>query len=374
MITTRALVIGLAGVAMAAFGTGRAVAQTAPPALGSLRTPPSPAFSLLGIEPSAVERPATPADAAVAVVNRFRDGAVPKNFAFEASPYWLKVHPDLTWRADARRSIGQSIARTASLSLGTAETGTDAAPATSLAFGFRTLIVSGRLSQESQTALEKVEETLRRQSEIMNGVMKSRGLDKLLDQVLAKEITREEYDRLTAALALAATSSDEYRQQSQASLKDVANKRDGFALELAAGAMWDFAKGDWEARQFRQRAIWLTPSYERGPWTALGVVRYIDDSKVPNEDALDWGGRAIFSTADYTFSLEYVERAPNDPTDVLKRSHRLVGVAEYRVSSGTWLVASFGKDRQKGTSTAETLVAQLGLSFSFSKDRYKFEN
>jgi hypothetical protein len=48
-----------------------------------------------------------------------------------------------------------------------------------------------------------------------------------------------------------------------------------------------------------------------------------------------------------------------------------VGVAEYRVSPATWVIASFGKDRRK-TGTTHTLVAQLGLAFSFSKDRYSF--
>jgi hypothetical protein len=49
----------------------------------------------------------------------------------------------------------------------------------------------------------------------------------------------------------------------------------------------------------------------------------------------------------------------------------LVGIGEYRVTSGTWIVASFGKDLQQ-TPMADTLVARLGLSFNFSKERYKF--
>jgi hypothetical protein len=64
-----------------------------------------------------------------------------------------------------------------------------------------------------------------------------------------------------------------------------------------------------------------------------------------------------------------VQRSPIDPTETIRRSHRFVGIAEYRVSPATWIIASFGKDRQK-TGTRETLVAQLGLAFSFSKDRY----
>ena len=119
-------------------------------------------------------------------------------------------------------------------------------------------------------------------------------------------------------------------------------------------------------------AFWATPSYEAKPWTLLGVLRYEDDARAADDDGVDWGGRAIFSAENYAFSLEYVERVPIDATPALSRSHRLVGIAEYRVTSGTWLVASFGKDRQKTSTPLGTLVAQLGLAFNFSKERYKF--
>ena len=51
-----------------------AAAQQQPPEFDSLRTPSAPAFNVLDIEPSAVERPATPSDAAVSFVNNFREG------------------------------------------------------------------------------------------------------------------------------------------------------------------------------------------------------------------------------------------------------------------------------------------------------------
>ncbi len=105
------------------------------------------------------------------------------------------------------------------------------------------------------------------------------------------------------------------------------------------------------------------------------MLRYLDEDAASSPgagldiDAFDWGGRAIYSTADYGLSLEFVQRSPIEQTDIVKRSHRFVGIAEYRISRASWVVASFGKDRQK-TGTRETLIAQLGLGFSFSKDRY----
>ena len=352
-----------------AHAQGQAPPQDSVPQLGALRTPPSPAFTLLGIEPSAVERPATPSDVALTFVNKVQDGIVPRNFAFEASPYWLRSRPALTWRGDISRSVASSLARTTSVSVATAETGAGAAPVSSLAVAFRTFLFSGRLSAATQRALEQLEQTLQATSVMFLQLMNERGFRELQAARIAGTITPEEYDTRVAAMAESVRGSPIFEEALEA-VPEVASKRDGFALELAVGLLWDFPEASWERHQFRRRAIWLTPSYEQGSWTVLGVMRYLDDAAAINEDAVDWGGRAIFSGANFGVSLEFVERAPVEPTDMFRRSHRVVGIAEYRLRNGMWAVASFGKDRRQTTPVASTLVAQLGLAFSFSKDRY----
>ena len=370
MTSTRSLAIVVCALVYL-FAPAGATAQTEPAQLGALRTPPSPAFALLGLEPSAIERPATPADAALTLVNRLRDGVVPRNFAFETSPYWLVGRPNLTWQGDISRKIHESLARTTSISVGTAETGTDAAPVSSLALGVRTFLVSGRMNQATQQALTDLERTLQASGDVFLALMRKEGLTQLGVERANRTITPEAYDAAVLRLAETVRKSDAYLK-TLADVKDVAAKREGFFLEIAAGLLWNFPNANWEAKEFRKRALWLTPSYEQGHWSFLGVLRYIDDSVTPNEDAVDWGGRSIYSNANYAVSLEFVERSPIDPTDTFKRSHRLVGIAEYRLASGMWAIASFGKDRQKTPTRDNTLVAQLGLSFNFSKDRYKF--
>jgi len=159
-------------------------AQSQAPELDALRTPPTPAFTVLDLEPSAVERPATPADAAMAFVSNFRNGTVPKNFAFESSPYWLASRPHVTWRGDARRTVAQSLARTSSVSVATAETGTEPAPVSSLAFGFRTLVFSGRLTAQTVTALENLEQRLAENGGVFLSLMRERGLTALDAELL----------------------------------------------------------------------------------------------------------------------------------------------------------------------------------------------
>jgi hypothetical protein len=303
-------------------------------------------------------------------INKFRQSTLPKDYAFEASPYWLVRRPNLSWRSDLRRNVTQSIVRTLSLSIATAETGSDVSPLTSLGVGVRTLLSSGRMTEATEQALADLEQTLSETGDVFLRLVGEAGLDSL-DVLLANgKITVADYERQKPQIAALVLESEEY-QNAMARAEDIAAKREGFFFEVAAGFVWDFAGGRWASRAFGQRGIWATPSYEFGPWNVLGVLRYLDETETPNQDAIDMGGRAIYSGADYALSFEYVARSPLDQTPVVRRSHRLVGVAEYRVSRATWLIASFGKDRQK-TSTTQTLIAQLGVSFSFSKDRYSF--
>src|SRR5437764_11125964 len=99
--------------AMPVFAQPAAPGTTAVEPISSLKTPASPAFTLLGIEPASVERPSSPSDFAVTLIDHAKDPASFKNFAIELGPYWLVRHPSLTWQDDIKRNFVQSIARTA---------------------------------------------------------------------------------------------------------------------------------------------------------------------------------------------------------------------------------------------------------------------
>ncbi len=95
------------------------------PAFNGWRTPVSPAFVLLGVAPTVVERPNTPSDLALSVLNRSTSfTSLPRDVALEFSPYWLVKHPTLTWQEDTVRGIGTSLARTMTISLATADAST----------------------------------------------------------------------------------------------------------------------------------------------------------------------------------------------------------------------------------------------------------
>src|SRR3989442_3321906 len=108
---TRALaaVLALASSALAAAGA----AQTAPGGLEELRTPASPAFVLLDLTPSAVERPTTPKALAASLLAATGDlQFLPRNYAIDVAPYWLPPHPPLTYKQLPHPRLWQSLQST----------------------------------------------------------------------------------------------------------------------------------------------------------------------------------------------------------------------------------------------------------------------
>ena len=64
--------------------------------LSDLKVPVSPAFSLLDFAPKTIESPGTiKAFTTNLVTTAAKAGGIPKDFAFEFSPYWFFKHPNM---------------------------------------------------------------------------------------------------------------------------------------------------------------------------------------------------------------------------------------------------------------------------------------
>jgi hypothetical protein len=131
------------------------------PAFNAIRTPSSPGFELLGVAPTSIERPNTPAALALTLGGKTQNfSTIPKDFALEISPHWLVGHPTLTWQADVRRHVDESILRTLTISAATAEVGDSTEPVTGVSLGFRTSIFSGTMTELSQAHLRSLDSML----------------------------------------------------------------------------------------------------------------------------------------------------------------------------------------------------------------------
>jgi hypothetical protein len=373
---------------LAALSGSDLAAQQEPalPDLGSLKPASAPAFILLDVSPTAVERPSEAADLAFSLANRSSMlSRVPENYALEFSPYWLRPRPALTWQADSSRSLGAALARTLSLSAATAELGTGDAPLTGVALGGRAQLVSGRHSTETRRALRALEDSLAAEGGLLLRMANPdlQSLEAWLREQLAQpdaapaQIRQEYLARRTAIYDRVMASADYQARvaRMRSAFDNLALRREGPMLEVAGGASWGFPGGTWDRGSLRRWGAWASYGCERcvqwqggTPFTPVAVLRYLGGEQGDSlGNALDFGGRLILGSARYSASVEGVRRqfvgdgAPD-------ARYRLAGIMEYQVGQDLWLRASFGRDYQ--TEREGSLLAQFGLKFNFADQRY----
>ncbi|HET6764260.1 MAG TPA: hypothetical protein VFH27_11330 [Longimicrobiaceae bacterium] len=360
------------------------------PALNSLRPTASPAFVLLGVSPTEVTRPTSMPDLGLDVASVARTfSSVPQNYALEASPFWLRGHSGLSWQNDTTRSIGQSVARTLGISVATAETGTALVPRTGVAFGLRTMLLSGHIPAAVRDTLARLGTYLASEGALFERyAAPQRALDDAwasaelarigtlpaTDKPAALRAFQEANEARKAQRRAIVEQNAAYRSEVAAGRKrfdGFAMRREGAMLEVAAGSTWDFAGRDWQTGQLGRAGVWATYSCEGcvlaggAPVTPLVLVRYTH-ARSDDANVLDAGGRLILSGGRYDLSAEGVARSflgKDTPT-----LYRVAGIFDYQVQQNLWLLASFGRDYQ--TAAQGSLVAQLGLKFNFAQARY----
>src|SRR5690606_9372071 len=221
------------------------------PSVNDIRTPNSPAFTVLGVQPTSIEKPSTPADLTLALDNATEGfTSFPKNFAVELSPYWMsKTARSIKWQDDVERSLEESLLRTLSLSFATTSKTIDENESRGLSYGVRCFLVSGKIGKESIDAIKRIEtelsnyskafqqgnvEELRHLENNMQREMIEASGDKLKQEKIFAEYNRrrEELDKENTRRI-----NELEARVDQDAVQEFAPQREGFMLELAyAGA------------------------------------------------------------------------------------------------------------------------------------------
>lgn len=346
------------------------------PEFNLMRTPASPAFTLLDMAPTAVERPGTPAAVAISMLSATTGlTQLPSDYSLELSPYWLFGHPQLTWQSDTVRNVLESIQRTATLSFGTAKAG-DSSNATLFSTGIRLSLFSGEMSTESIQYLGTAQNVLTQNAAAFYEAtaMARRDADSIFIAQLranannpaAQEIARQQHET-----ALQKINADAIEQFEEEELQDFALQRQGFLLELAFGGVWHFANAVADSGRLGRFGMWITPAYQWKNWSVVGVGRLLMD-KVGDSThtTFDAGARLIFTQDKYGVSLEAVSRSytwDNAP----EPEWRIAAVVDVEITEDTWLTSTFGKDYRG--SASGSLLAKLGISLNLSSKRYVME-
>lgn len=319
--------------------------------IDDVKTPPSPAFVLMGIEPSAVERPTTPRALGASLLSALNDESSPsspKNFALEVAPYWLTSHPKLTYDQYNQPDFGQALLQSLSVSVATKQqtAGSDATPGSTLGgAGVRTAWLLGKPSSiegQLRTAIQNLAADLAAKAPPMPGQPPP---DPMNDPTFTKLI-------------------DAFRN---------ARYEGRWFIEAAAASTALFTDNNAEKSQHQKSGVWVTPSYRMSRTSFdsstntvtsqpnidfLAVVRWISDhTGTERTSPLDLGARLLWNNGDLSISAEHVERRRTS-----KNSSRTAAVGEFKLSDNMYLTATFGKNF-KDENPKGTLIGIFGLHF-----------
>lgn len=165
-----ALALLLGGVDVLTITSFARAEESPVPDLYSMKTPRSPAFVALGISPTEIQRPSTPAAFVTDVVTPFQsDGdslSIPLGLAVEFSPYWMVPHYNLTLE-DYANERSESVYRNLSISLATAPSDGDVA-GTDLASGVRTTLFHPKLSKAQAQCATDISRLLSEEAQVDN--------------------------------------------------------------------------------------------------------------------------------------------------------------------------------------------------------------
>jgi hypothetical protein len=326
------------------------------PTMDELRAPASPAFDLLGISPSSVERPNTPRALAISILSSTNrsNGNFPQDFAIDVAPYWLVSHPTLTFDKYYKPDhVGQTILRTLYFSLATTKMpDTGDKDGTSLGFGLQFLLVHGDAAPNLRDRVQKLKE-------------KQLGILVECVPMIGEVKVDTNSPKCKKLLAEA--------EKAGGAIRKLDKQRVGWIVAFASAMVADFPRNDVSEGNVTRVGIWLTPSYRSGnidsllhQLTFVGIGRYIWDDVADNSKNLfDIGARIIWTSKHLPLSLsaEYVQRFVEGDTD----TERIAFVFEYRVQDDISLFASYGTNFDTSFEGNDDLIAIAGVKFGFGK-------
>lgn len=328
-------------------------------AASGIRTPDAPAFSLLGVSPTEIQKPTTPRDLAISLASFIGDDktiVIPESLAVEVAPYWLKPHDQLTYAEYTKPGLPQ-LWRNLSLSLAT---GAQADSATRLlSLGARTQLSwddddAHRMCQAVQQSIATAEapdisKAERERLQAVTGEVAGPKLDAAI-----KELQAVKQAALQAALQAA-------KAQPLAACEKLA-AAPKFALSFAGALSWTFPDSEISKQAgWDSAAGWLTFAWSRPSASLLGMARLQAD-----KEAMDWNGyadygvRGVLTHKFLAAGLEALGR-----NQVFGGSadfqYRIAAQLEVMVKENNWLTISFAKDY------GDALVSLANFTTSFGE-------
>ncbi len=377
--------------------------------LDLLKSPSSPAFNLLGISPSLIERPSDITEFRLSLQNATTNFSIPDAYAVELAPFLMKRKKYLlnTFN-DNKYTIPQTFVVSAGYSRLGPDGGddVDSLKTTKLAFGIKFSIkrpgwtgqtekvydsmiklqklllnayeqISQSNAHNEQVSVYKVElkSIIKKPSANWTDAEKQRAtfLTKAIDslEVLIGNESNEAMQELRSEVAEAS----EVYQKLKATASSFTQERKGFFIDFASGIVVDFPANRFDNSRTSKAGAWLTMGNENGNKgiTSLFILRYLyqpesifadpqGNLSTDKVSTFDAGGRLLINGVEGRFALssELLYRSVLGKSD-LEPSWRFVMNAEYALWKNQKLSFAFGRNFDGTISKGGNLIAALNF-------------
>lgn len=351
--------------------TAAKAADEAPPALNTVVTPDSPAFVLLGVSPTEIQRPTDPRAFAAAVVPAVVSSkglGVAPGFALETAPYWWRSRPTLELKEYARGGFGALI-RNLSVSAASTETAGNATTSTGLAntnaadpkaaLGLRTTLWHGEPSSSEDECGRKLSEAADR---IGRGIVEAIARRELRPDDV-EGIKKKQAELMAEWPAVSAAIAEQCAK--------AASARKSVVVDLAGATSFVLPNGKFDGTKVSGYAGWLTVAVL--PSTSFSLIalgRYrADGIEGPAEErSLDAGLRVAYAWQKFGIGLEGVYRN-NVVTSGRGYAIRSTVSFDALVSESLWVTLTAGRDYAPTDDHPFISLAGLKWNFDTAKER-----
>lgn len=378
--------------------------------LDLLKSPSSPAFNLLGISPSLIERPSDITEFRVSLQNATANfTSLPNSYAVEVAPFLMKRKKYLLNTFDEKK---YTVPQTFVISAGYSRLGPDGSDqvdslkSTKIAFGVKFSIIRPgwtnktekaydtliNLQKNMLKAYQRISESNQRNEEVNVHKLEIRTvmvkpsrdwtekekirveqLTKLIDS-LEELISKESNEEMARLRDEQEEVAGVYQKLKQAA-SSFQTERKGLFMDFASGIVFDFPGDRFNASKVAKAGAWLTLGNENGNkgLTSLFILRYLyqpesifaDPQGVLSTDKVstfDAGGRLLINGLEGRFSLssELLYRSVLGKSD-LEPSWRFVLNAEYAIWKNQKLTFAFGRNFDGTISKGGNLIAALNF-------------
>ena len=359
-------------ITLTLFALGLQLIAQSKLALEDLQMPTSPAFILLDVAPSSIERPTTTKAFTTVILNSINENnGIPENYAVDFAPYWFFKHKNLSaikyWGfkstdgkyketpfSQARFGNVSAAAIRSNIPIDSLET---QKYVNNVAIGFRTTIFQIRGSEAVKDLVD----------------LNAKHKEHLKDLMKDPTIPKHELANIIAE--------DKKLLMYVTEIQSVLNRKPLFAIDLAAAGSWSINNNDFKSIESNRMGAWLTFSYSKSLnkkaklikdnyLNIYATARVLNDNNYLNEEGKittasmsDFGGKLEFELDRFSLSYEYLMRY--NLSESKQQTYRSSGAINYRASDQFLISAAFGKN----FGSTNNLITQISINWGLNSKK-----